>query len=148
MANAYEDQIVRKKVAKYSYKSRPIQQMSHSTFMDFTSFMTRQIDVDDLEETRKTMNSYFELKSNNSKTVQEKVKLYMSAMVSLLVFGVVVFLFICVVYAIWYQRTDHIKASMGFTLMALAFGAILIFAVFYVLYYMVIMEYKKIMLLL
>lgn len=141
----------RKKFVKYAFNSSSLQQMSDDTFLDFVVFASKQLNVDDLEELRKTLNArdvFSNDETKNPKTFQDKAKLFMLFLVSLLFLGVLFFLVISILYALWYRKTDKVKSSIGFNLFMLIFGILLLFLTFLLLYNVVVIQYKKIMLLL
>jgi hypothetical protein len=121
--------------------------MSDATFLDFTVFFSKQINVDDLEELRTTLNARQLLSDEKPKTIQEKAKLQFSLLVYLLFIGFFVFLVVCIVYGLWFWQKDKVKAFICFNLLTLAIGSVLIFFAFLFLYNVVVLQYKKIMLL-
>ncbi len=141
----------RKKFVKYAFNSSTLQQMSDDTFLDFVVFASRQLNVDDLEGLRKTLNArdvFSKDETKKPKTIPDKVKLYMSLLVSILFLGISLFLAVSILYALWYRNTDIVKSSIGFSLLLLICGVLSLFLFLLVLYNVVIQQYKKIMLLL
>jgi uncharacterized BrkB/YihY/UPF0761 family membrane protein len=141
----------RKKFVKYAFNSGTLQQMSDDTFLDFVVFASKQVNVDDLEGLRKTLNAhevFSKDKTKNPKKFHDKAKLYMLFLVSLLVTGILLFLVVSVLYALWYRNTDTVKSTIGFSLFLLICGVLLLFCTFLLLYNVVVIQYKKIMLLL
>lgn len=143
-----DKKLVRKNFLKYAFNSRGLNQMSEPTFLDFTVFFSKQTNVDDLEELRKTLNARELLSNEKPKTIQDKAKLYFSLLVYLLFIGFFVFFIICIIYGLWFYQRDKVKASICFDLLTLAIGSVLIFFAFLFLYNVVVLQYKKIMLLL
>jgi hypothetical protein len=146
-ANPTNKKLIKKDYLKYAFNSRGVNQMSDATFLDFTVFFSKQTNVDDLEELRTTLNARELLSDEKPKTIQEKAKLYFSLLVYLLFIGFFVFLIVCIVYGLWFWQKDKVKASICFNLLTLAIGSVLIFFAFLFLYNVVVLQYKKIMLL-
>lgn len=138
---------LRKVCVKYAFNSRALTMMSEPTFFDFTAFLSQQTDVDDVEEIRQTLNARELLKSQHPKTPQEKIKLQISFIFYILFMGLFGFIIVCIAYSIWYWQKDAVKSVIGFNLLILIFGSLLLFCTFLYLYNVIVLQYKKIMLL-
>jgi hypothetical protein len=142
------ERISRKTFVKYAYNSMTLKQMPDDIFLDYITFASKQMDVDNLEELRKTLNARKIIKDDASKTPRDYIKLYLTLMVSVLITGFLVFIIVCIVYGLWFMKSDKVKSNIGFSLLMMACGSALIFFTFLALYNLVVLQYKKIMLLL
>jgi hypothetical protein len=146
--------IDRKEYLEYAFDSTTANRMTYDVFLDCAAFISKQINVNDLEEIRKTLDTNTLYKNNKDFKLTDKIKLtekiksYTKLLISLLFLGLFCFLVLSICYAFWFMKRDTVKSQMGIRLLLSIFGIMLLFLTFVLLYYMIMIQSKKIMLLL
>jgi hypothetical protein len=149
--------IDRKEYLQYAFNSTTAKQMSDDMFLDCATFISKQINVNDLEDIRKTFDTNTEdfrktvdtiTKNNEPISLPDRIKIYTKLLSSLLLIGLFCFIVMVVCYAMWYMKKDTVKSIIGMRLLLLIFGIGIMFLTFVFLYYMIMIQSKKIMLLL
>lgn len=144
--------IDRKEYLQYAFNSTTAKQMSDDMFLDCAAFISKQINVNDLEDIRKTLDTNINtnINTNNNEPISlpDRIKIYTKILSSLLLIGLFCFIVMVVCYAMWYMKKDTVKSIIGIRLLLLIFGIGIVFLTFVFLYYMIMIQSKKIMLLL
>lgn len=155
------NKVKRNEIVKHAFDSNAFAQMTDETFFDFVAFYSKQTNVDKLEDLRITLNARQLLEDDNDKTVpkknqtihykiqkaQAKIGLYSIMLVYILFVGFFVLFVFTILYGLWFWKKDVVKASICLHLLGLAIGCLCLFFILWVLYNVVILQYKKIMLL-
>jgi hypothetical protein len=133
----------KKKFAKYTSAQREVRRMSHVEFMDYTSFLLRQMDVEATETARDAL-----AVTKNAKNIKSYSG-FMKASHSILSTALALALFILVVCAIsyyfLYMKGDQVKKSINIVLLLVALCFVSAFAIFIALFYKMTWSIKTIM---
>ena len=90
--------IDRKEYLEYAFDSTTANRMTYDVFLDCAAFISKQINVNDLEEIRKTLDTNTLYKNNKDFKLTDKIKLsekiksYTKLLISLLFLGLFCFL--------------------------------------------------------
>lgn len=156
-ANESFKELKKKDFMKHAFGSSSLRQMSDGTFLDFVMFYSKQPDVDQLESVRKAMDTRALLNKTEKKSkkkekfsielVQRKVQESVSITIQLFFVAFFILIIFSICYGLWYWQKDPVKSSICFNLLLMAIGSSVLFIVFWFLYMVIALSYKKIILL-
>ena len=138
--------IDRKEYLQYAINSTTANRMSDETFLDCAAFISQQINVNDMEQVRKTLDT--NVKNKENMTIQDRIKTYANLLLALLFVGLFSFIVISICYAVLYMKRNTAVSTTNAHLLLMIFGIGMLFLTFVFLYYMIMIQSKKIMLLL
>jgi hypothetical protein len=133
----------KKSFAKYTSAQREVKRMSHTEFMDYTSFLLRQMDVEATETAREAL--AVTKNARNIKSYSGFIKASYSIFSTALALALMILIVAAISYYFLYMKGDKVKKSINIALTLVAFCFVFAFAIYIALFYKMTWSIKNIM---
>lgn len=135
-------EVNRRALAQYTSKDRDVRSMTDEDFLNYSSFLMKQMDVHSTEKAREAYDTTRNFKQ--IKTFRQFVKSIATILVVLLIFALIALTIFAFVYLFMYFKTDPVKSVMDFFLLWTALLFVLIFILYVYLFVKMSSTIKKI----